>query len=795
MTPDSGRLSAALVGRYAIARELGAGGMATVYLAHDIRHDRDVALKVLRPELAAVLGADRFLQEIRISARLDHPHILTLIDSGEHDGFVWYVLPYVRGESLRARLTREKQLPIEDTVRLAAQVASALDYSHRQGVIHRDIKPENILLHEGEAVVADFGIALAVRNAGGARLTESGLSLGTPQYMSPEQATGDRELDARSDEYSLTAVVYEMLAGEPPHTGPTVQAVIAKLLTERPTRIRTVRAAVPEHIDAAIARGLAKVPADRFGSVAQFAAALEAAGTAQTGRSRRRAALIGGIIGIAAIAALLVKGQPWRRSPSTAALRGDAASVAVLPFENLTGNPSDGYLSDGMTEEVIGQLAHVSGLKVISHTSTEALKGGHLTLRQIADTLGVRHILEGSVRHAGTRIRVTVNLIDATTDTHVWESDYDRDLTDMFAVQEEIARHVADSLGSVIGLHPSLGRVAHTDQPAAYAAYQTGRFLLYRRTREGLRGALQQFQLAIAADSGYAPAYAGLATVYVLWGAFNYPGIDPYDALGRALQTADHAVRLDSTLAEAYAVRAYALTLAWAPTKDAMADFQRALALQPNVAEVHQWYAQLLSREGRFEDGLTESERAVALDPLAPGTRDVAALEALGARHYEMAIEAAERALVLEPGLMDARQLDALGNLLLGHAERCVAMQLGIFAGEQAICLQAMGNHAAATRIVDSLRAVVSGKTVPDSSVRLVFAARELARYAAWVGNPEESVMSLERAFALSPLAEDPPCIASGLYDKVRNDARFEAGVARIGAQINARVQLARRGT
>src|SRR2546425_11039312 len=235
------RLRLALVDRYTLERELGAGGMATVYLAQDLKHDRDVALKVLRPDLAAVLGAERFLQEIHISARLDHPHILTLIDSGECDGFVWYVLPYVRGESLREKLTREKQLSLEEAVRIATQVASALDYAHRHGLIHRDIKPENILLHEGEAVVADFGIALAVREAGGPRLTESGLSLGTPQYMSPEQATGGRELDVRSDVYSLAAVVYEMLAGEPPHTGPTAQAGISELLAQRPTRIRTVR--------------------------------------------------------------------------------------------------------------------------------------------------------------------------------------------------------------------------------------------------------------------------------------------------------------------------------------------------------------------------------------------------------------------------------------------------------------------------------------------------------------------------------------------------------------------------
>src|SRR6059036_2298416 len=271
---ETTRLTAALAGRYAIERELGAGGMATVYLARDLKHDREVGLKVLRPELAAVLGAARFLQEIRISARLDHPHILTLIDSGESEGFVWYVLPYVRGESLRNKLTREQQLSIEETVRIATQVASALDYAHRHGVIHRDIKPENILLHEGEAMLADFGIALAVKEAGGNRLTETGLSLGTPQYMSPEQATGDRTLDARSDIYSLASVLYEMLAGEPPHTGPTVQSVIAKVLTDRPRPLRALRDAVPPPLEAAVQKALAKVPADRFGSAAQFAEAL-----------------------------------------------------------------------------------------------------------------------------------------------------------------------------------------------------------------------------------------------------------------------------------------------------------------------------------------------------------------------------------------------------------------------------------------------------------------------------------------------------------------------------------------
>jgi Tol biopolymer transport system component len=270
------RLAAALADRYRLERELGAGGMATVYLAHDVRHDRKVALKVLRPELSAIVGADRFLAEIRTTANLQHPHILPLHDSGEADGIVFYIMPYVEGESLRDRLNREKQLPVGDAVRIAREVADALDYAHRHGVIHRDIKPENILLHGGHAMVADFGIALAVsRSDGGTRMTETGMSLGTPHYMSPEQAMGEREITAQSDLYALGCVLYEMLTGEPPFTGPTAQAIVARVMTEEPRALSIQRRTIPPHIDAAVQVALAKLPADRFASGAEFVAALE----------------------------------------------------------------------------------------------------------------------------------------------------------------------------------------------------------------------------------------------------------------------------------------------------------------------------------------------------------------------------------------------------------------------------------------------------------------------------------------------------------------------------------------
>jgi len=333
MSTPPAPIATLLSDRYRIERELGAGGMATVYLAHDLKHEREVALKVLRPELGAVLGSERFLAEIKITARLDHPHILTLIDSGAAEGFLYYVLPFARGESLREMLNREKQLGIERALAITKQIAGALDYAHRSGVVHRDIKPENILIQEGEAMLTDFGIALAVKEAGGARLTETGLSLGTPQYMSPEQATGDRTLDARSDVYSLAAVLYEMLAGEPPMTGPTVQAVIAKLITEQPTRIRTVRNTVPEHVDAAVAKALAKIPADRFSSAGEFMRALEAPATTaaipvQAPRSNRLRTIV-----MAAGAVVVVGAGAWMASGK---LKSADTSAALRDRTQLT---------------------------------------------------------------------------------------------------------------------------------------------------------------------------------------------------------------------------------------------------------------------------------------------------------------------------------------------------------------------------------------------------------------------------------------------------------------------------
>src|SRR6266702_6671197 len=334
-------LSAALGDRYRIERVLGRGGMATVYVAEDLRHSRQVAIKVLRADVAAAIGAERFLREIAIAARLTHPHILPLIDSGEAAGSLYYVMPYVPGESLRQRLERERRLPVRDALRAARDVGAALDYAHRQGFLHRDIKPENVLLADGHALVADFGIARAMSTAGAESVTEVGLTLGTPTYMSPEQASAERELDARADLYSLACVLFEMLAGEPPFATGNARATLARHVTERPRPVRSLRPEAPAAVEHAIARALAKNPAERFPTVAAFIAALDAG----TGPDAASAAL------------------------------GIARSLAVLPFENTSPDPETDYLSDGITDELINALTKVNGLRVASRTSVFALKG------------------------------------------------------------------------------------------------------------------------------------------------------------------------------------------------------------------------------------------------------------------------------------------------------------------------------------------------------------------------------------------------------------------------------------
>src|SRR2546422_1471250 len=404
-------LSAALADRYTVDRVLGRGGMATVYVAEDLRHSRQVAIKVLRPDVAAAIGAERFLREITIAARLTHPHVLPLIDSGQAAGSLYYVMPYVRGETLRQRLVREQRLPLKDALGIARELGAGLDYAHREGFVHRDVKPENVLLADGHAVLADFGIARAICQAGGEHVTEVGLAIGTPEYMSPEQAAGDRELDGRCDVYALACVIYEMLAGEPPFSGGSARAIVAKHLSEPPPPLRARRPDAPAAVEQALARALAKDPADRFASVAEFATALEES-----------------------------------RPAAAPAIVGKTRSIAVLPFVNASADPENEYLCDGVTDELINALTKVEGLRIASRTSVFALKGKPQDIRAIGALLGVSAVIAGTVRKSGDRLRITVQLAAADGGRTLWSERYDRRLDDVFAVHDEIARTIVSTL-------------------------------------------------------------------------------------------------------------------------------------------------------------------------------------------------------------------------------------------------------------------------------------------------------------------------------------------------------------
>ena len=469
------RLQAALTGRYTIEHELGRGGMATVYLAQDLKHGRPIALKVLRPELAAALGPGRFLREIEIAARLTHPNILPLHDSGEAGGLLYYVMPYVDGESLRSRLAREGPLPLDQALEIAQEVASALGYAHEHGVVHRDIKPENVLLESGHAVVADFGVARAVWELAGDRLTETGIAVGSPAYMSPEQAGAEERLDGRSDIYALGCVLYEMLVGEPPFTGPTPRAVAAKHLRQSVPSARITRPGVPAAVDRVIRTALAKVPADRFSDAAHFAAAL-AACAGQPGRRLAPRRWTGVVVAAAlTVAAGRWAWARWGGSPSrpVPAARLDPTHVAVLYFEDLSEGRTLRHVAGGLTEDLIDQLGQVDALRVISSSGVAAYRERSVPLDSIARTLGVGTIVTGSVGRSADRLRVAVRLIDAANGNQLRSQTLERPWGDLFVLRDAVAQQVSRFLREELGQEVQLRqRRAATGSVAAWELVQ-----------------------------------------------------------------------------------------------------------------------------------------------------------------------------------------------------------------------------------------------------------------------------------------------------------------------------------
>jgi serine/threonine-protein kinase len=681
---------AALADRYHLERELGRGGMATVYLAHDLRHDRPVALKVLLPEIARALGSERFEREIKLAARLQHPHIVTVYDSGEAVGQLWFTMPFVAGESLRDRLIREKQLPVEDALHIARDVAEALEYAHRQGVVHRDVKPENILLTGKHALVADFGIARAL---GGSEqsLTGTGIAIGTPAYMSPEQASGAHELDARTDVYALGCVLFEMLAGEPPYTGPTPQAIVARALTETPRPIHPIRAGVPEALDSVIATAMAATPADRYASAAEFGRALEP-GTNPTRREARwlpafRPLRRRPLFAMLAVGFLLGAGTffAWRRSHGSGDGAGDKL-LAVLPFENL-GEPQDEYIPDGITDEVRGRLSGLRGVQVIARGSSTPYKTTTKTPQEIAQELGVDYLLTATVRWArapgGARnLYVNAELEEVRSHGapkikwhHPFEALVTKDsLAGVFQVYADIGSRVAEALDVALGDSArQLLAVPRTQNLAAYDAYLKGEEIsqsLGAIDPPTLTRAIAYYAQAAALDSTFAQAWAQLSrsqsTLY-------YYGTPTPQLAKQSLAAAQRALALSPDGPEGHwALGTYHVEV----THDlAHAREEYALGQQagPNNAELLVGTALVEQSLGRWEDAVQDLERARRLDPRSIATAGWLAKAFLWLRRYPEGLRAVDVGLALAPANLDLLEIKTMlalgrGDLAGAHA-------------------------------------------------------------------------------------------------------------------------------
>ncbi len=740
--PHSFPIAAALADRYTVERELGRGGMATVYLAEEKKHGRKVAVKVLRPEITAALGTERFLREIGIAARLSHPHIVPLIDSGEAGGLLYFVQPHVPGGSLRERLTETRRLPLKEALRIAQEVGAALDFAHRKGFVHRDVKPENILFADRHAVLADFGVARACSGAEAQGLTEVGLAVGTPEYMSPEQASGESDLGTASDVYSLACVVYEMLAGEPPFKGNSPRAVMAKHVTEAPPPVRGMRPEVPLAVERALAHALEKDPDQRFGSTADFVAALVA--------------------------------------PEGSAILSPTAtrSIAVLPFVNASPDAENEYLSDGITDELIDALAKISGLRVSSRSSVFALKGKSLDVRAVGALLSVSVVLEGTVRKAGDRLRITAQFTSTDDGRLLWSQRYDRQLVDVFAIQDEIAGTIVSTLRATMftDLAEHVPR-RYTENIQAYGLYLKGRYAWGKRTKEGVDEAVRFFEQAIAADPNYAPAYAGLADSYAL--DVDYRAIPVADSYARAKDYARKALALDETVPSAHASLAWALFIYDWDWEGAEREFHRAIELNPRYASAHQWFAFLLCSRGQHDSALLEAHTALELDPASVSIRRAVGWLCHYARRYDTAHDHLARATEMDPTAVETCRILAQNFAMQGRleeAERIFRETLLLpTAGAYTKAglgwlLGRVGRRAEAEQLLEELEtAAREGYVSPVPFAMLHIGLGNLDRALDWAERAYE-----ERRGWLAYLKVNP------MLDPLRNEPRFHALVAKM---------------
>jgi TolB-like protein/tRNA A-37 threonylcarbamoyl transferase component Bud32 len=635
-------IAQALADRYRVERQIGRGGMATVYLAEDLKHHRSVAIKVLHPELSVVLGSERFLREIQIAARLSHPHILTLHDSGQAGAYLYYVMPFVEGESLRQRLELKGRLGAEESLKILRNVGSALDYAHSRGVIHRDIKPENILLSEGFAVVADFGIAKAIDAAGSAVLTQTGLGIGSPMYMSPEQAVGEKNLDGRSDLYSLAAVFYEMLVGRPPFEGRTTAHLVTQHAIEPVPRLNIERPDVPPLFDAVVRKSMAKDPDHRFATVREMLESFEVT----TGR-----------------------GAQFPQAEHAATKR-PPVSIAVLPFVDLSPTHDQEYLCDGIAEEVMDALSKAGGLKVASRGSAFAYRGRDVDPRTVGKDLQVGAVLEGSLQRAGNRLRVTARLSSTEDGFQLWTERYAREMTDVFALQDEIATAIVGALKLTLSSAERLVKKRHTGNLDAYQLYLKGRYHWNRRFQGGLQKAMECFRGAIELDPLYPQPYVGLADAFNSLASYDY--MSPREAYPRAFDGARRALALDPDLAEAHTSLAWATAQCNRDWDAALEGFRISELLNPEYAVTQSWYSLVLAQMGRTEEAATRMRRGIELEPL-----DLPINAGLGwvlcyQRKYEESVAQLKTAMTIDPDYQAAKAFLGMTLVCMGKDQEAI---------------------------------------------------------------------------------------------------------------------------
>ncbi len=729
-------ISRSLASQYSVERELGGGGMSRVFIAFDKALGRRIVVKVLHPELAAAVSIERFRREIRVAAQLAHPHIVPLLNAGEVDGLPYYTMPYIEGESLRARLLQDKRLSITEASRIANEIAGALDYAHRQGIVHRDIKPENVLLQDGHAVVTDFGIARALsQSAASGTLTQIGVTLGTPAYMSPEQASGDPDVDACADVYSLGCVLYEMLAGAPPYGAESSHAVIAQHFSAPVPRVRASRGEVSSALDDVISKALAKEPRERWPSAAQFASGIE--------KSRS----------------------------ATAPAGTDGESIAVLPFANLSADTENEYLSDGITEEILNALTRLKGVKVAARTSAFSFKGQQRDVREIATALNVRHVLQGSVQRAGGRLRVTAQLVDASSGFQLWSDKYDRELRDVFAIQDEIADIIAARLEAQFkSARPSRDRAVSVE---AYDAYLRGRFFWNQGTPESWRRSLEWYERAAAIDPEYVDAHVGLAET-LCFQAFMDPRVD---LVVRAKAEIARALELEPGHADAIGMSGfYKCWFDW-DFVGAQAEIRRAIELKPASATAHSNLTFLLANLGNTEEAVAYGARAVELDPLWTNTHQALQWAFLTGGRYREANERGRLALDLAPGAVNALFAMGWSHVELGDWQSAIVVSNELLKQSPSNPMGLLSvTHARAGNRAEALKWLGELQRVEPESVSC--AVRTWAHAA--LGQLDEAFVWLNRGIdAKEPFMTCMPAFA--WWDPLRSDPRFLQALKRAG--------------